>query len=104
MAYGVLDSALTALDWAMTASDVADMASLAGIKAQARGGSGIKVKQAGRQATIRRRIDELKRDGHTHIGGGSKRGRASSLFKNSGGGLPMHGVTSSSPWMDNGQP
>jgi RHS repeat-associated protein len=109
MAYGVLDAALTGLDWALTASDIADTASLSGgppgvaFKLSKQG-----VKQALRQArkavrrfaddavkaarnaaerlksgpklwpdgphnaTIKRRIGELERDGHIHIAGGSK--------------------------------
>jgi RHS repeat-associated protein len=50
MAYGVLDVALTGLDWAMTASDVADVATLA----MGPPGAGIKVSKQGAKLAIRR--------------------------------------------------
>jgi RHS repeat-associated protein len=82
MAYSVLDAALTGLDWAMTASDIADTAALAGgvpgaaFKLTKQG-----VKQALRQArkAVRRGLDDAIQAGRNaaeHLQNIAKPGRA----------------------------
>jgi hypothetical protein len=82
MAYGVLDTALTALDWVMTASDIADMASMAaglpglGIKAGKQGG---KLAIRGARKYARQKLDDAARaaaDAAEQLRGAAKPGRA----------------------------
>jgi hypothetical protein len=82
MAYGVLDSALTALDWVMTASDVADMASMAaglpglGIKVGKQGG---KLAIRGARKYARQKLDDAARasaDAAEQLRSAAKPGRA----------------------------
>jgi hypothetical protein len=82
MAYGVLDAALTGLDWVLTASDIADMASLAtgpfalGIKTTKQGG---KLAVRGARKLARQKLDNATRaaaDAAEQLRGAAKPGRA----------------------------